>query len=282
VSQKQGTDCTRLYDTISGGVSTTAATGLYRPFCKHAFTKLIESGMFVPSTNIPEPLQGNVAPAKGMPEGSVVRMETKALVPDNAAKEVVSYARYALLETLEADSSNDDVSTKGIQVMNLVVFPSNETSLPVWGVDLVSLPGNKHLLAMDVQPMIKEKNDVYSEKFKGWFDEHVDKQFEWGGEMPPEASKFFSTNALWTRLSGEEAVDIIQTKVFDAFSAHLDLYLQLLEEYQSDEEEETTNHHEEYLQYRLANDPARPMLKSLYGPEWTEEVLTKVLFPSEM
>ena len=233
VSQRHKTSgATRLYDTSSG--ATTAATGLYRPFCKHAFAKLTESGMFVPSSDIPAQLQGNVAPAKGMPEGSVVKMETKALMPDDTAKKVVSYARYALLETLEADSTNADVSTKGIQVMNLVVFPSNQTSLPVWGVDLVSLPGNKHLLAMDVQPMTEEQSDVYSEKFKGWFDEHVDKQFEWGGDLPPEASKFFSPNALWTRLSGEEAVDIIQTKVFDAFSAHLDLYLQMLKEYQAD------------------------------------------------
>jgi hypothetical protein len=37
---------------------------------------------------------------------------------------------------------------------------------------------------------------------------------------------------------------------------------------------------EAYLQYRLENDPARPMLRALYGEEWSEEVLTTVLFPS--
>lgn len=99
--------------------STASSTGLYRPFCEHAFMKLEKSGLFVPSTDLPESLQGNVAPAKGMPEGSVVKMETKALVPSN---EVVSYARYALLETIVTDYT-EQVSAKGIQVMNLVVFP---------------------------------------------------------------------------------------------------------------------------------------------------------------
>jgi len=245
--------------------------------------KLEESGLFSLSTDTPKSLQGNTAPAKGMPEGSVVKMETKALTSNS--RDVVSYARYALLETIVADSEEEDVSTRGIQVMNLVVFPSNQTSLPVLGVDLVSLPGNKHLLAMDVQPMttIDEESEFmksYSNKWKQWHEKHAS-QFEWGGDMPPEACKFFSPYALWTRLSGEEAVNVIQGKVFDAFCNHLDLYLQMLQDYTLSEEAEA-NHQDEYLEYRLKNDPARPMLKSLYGPEWTEEVLTKVLFPAEM
>lgn len=51
-------------------VSSTTATGLYR-----AFTKLEESGLFIPFTGIPKSVRGKEAPAKGMPEGSVVKME---------------------------------------------------------------------------------------------------------------------------------------------------------------------------------------------------------------
>jgi hypothetical protein len=47
----------------------------------------------------------------------------------------------------------------------------------------------------------------------------------------------------------------------------------------SDDQENRRSHQGEYLEYRLANDPARPMLKSLYGPEWTERLLNEVLFP---
>jgi hypothetical protein len=275
-SRFQGSSSTQLR---SSSIPSTA-TGLYRPFCEYAFMKLEESGLFLPC-EIPSNLQGNTAPAKGMLEGSIVKMETKAL---KANSKDVSYARYALLETLVADNQND-VSTKGIQVMNLVVFPSNQTALPVWGVDLVSLPGNKHLLAMDVQPMTTQPVETewkkhYDRLWKRWHENYVQDEFEWGGAMPPEASKFFSPFALWTRLSGEDAVDVIQNQVFDAFCESLDLYLQMLHDYNAPDCE--NNHQEEYLQYRLKNDPARPMLQSLYGPDWTEEVLTKVLFPLDM
>eukprot|EP00957_Ditylum_brightwellii_P055842 4230951-Ditylum_brightwellii.AAC.1 len=33
------------------------------------------------------------------------------------------------------------------------------------------------------------------------------------------------------------------------------------------------NGHTDYLNYRRANDPARPMLRSLYGEEWTEQLI---------
>lgn len=268
-------------------MASTEASGLYRPFCEYAFEKLQESGLFIPTNDIPVDLQGNQAPAKGMPEGSVVKMETKALTPSSS--DAVSYARYALLETIlpHNDTEESEISTSGIQVMNLVVFPSNKTSLPVWGVDLVSLPGNKHLLAMDVQPMTCAETEflnAYNSKWKEWYDTHA-QQFEWGGDLPPDATKFFSPFALWTRQTGPDAVDIIQNQVFDAFCDHLDLYLQMLQDYKSTaatQEEACSNHQDEYLAYRLENDPARPMLQSLYGPEWTEEVLARVLFPSEM
>jgi phycoerythrobilin:ferredoxin oxidoreductase len=34
----------------------------------------------------------------------------------------------------------------------------------------------------------------------------------------------------------------------------------------------------DYLNYRRDNDPARPMLKSLYGEEWTEKLIGEILF----
>ena len=36
--------------------------------------------------------------------------------------------------------------------------------------------------------------------------------------------------------------------------------------------------HRDYLAYRKNNDPARPMLTRLYGHEWTEEVISEILF----
>jgi phycoerythrobilin:ferredoxin oxidoreductase len=297
--------------------------GLYRPFCEHALSRLVQSGLFVPSTDIPTHLQQNEAPAKGMPPGTLVKIETRALLPKNN-NNVMAYARCALLETIpfpndedddDDDDDDDSVSTRGIQVMNLVVFPSPHTNLPVWGVDLVSLPGDKHLLAMDVQPMTttttttttRDDDDddggetqdnpnlalLFQEWHEKYFKQHA--SLEWGGDMPEQAQKFFSPNVLWTRLKGEGALPIIQGHIMDAFVAHLELYLQLVEQYSTTTTTDNTttdntttttttpknvnNYQEEYLQYRLMNDPARPMLQSLYGVDWTEQLLTQVLFP---
>lgn len=245
--------------------------GLYRPFLDYAWKKLEHAGILLSSDGslVPSDLAVNTAVAKGMPEGTVVKISVDA----KRGSSPVQYGRYALLETLLPEEN--DTNIKGIQVLNLVVFGT--PPLPVWGVDLVSLPGNRHLLAMDVQPMVASTSSTNDDKWKAWHDTHVRDTFEWGGDLPEAARKFFSPHALWTRLSGENAIETIQTTVFAAFCAHLDLYLECVASSRA-ETPLAENHQAEYLDYRLANDPARPMLQSLYGPEWTERVLEEVLF----
>ena len=76
------------------------------------------------------------------------------------------------------------------------------------------------------------------------------------------------------------AVDIIQTNIFAAFQGHIDKYLELLERYVDNQEAvEGNNQQHSYLNYRRINDPAKPMLNSLYGMEWTQTLLDNVLFP---
>ena len=41
---------------------------------------------------------------------------------------------------------------------------------------------------------------------------------------------------------------------------------------------ELTNGQNNYLKYRRDNDPARPMLSSLFGKEFTESLIKEVLF----
>ena len=117
----------------------------------------------------------------------------------------------------------------------------------------------------------------------------------WGEEIPPAALRYFSPCALWTRLVGSDdcdALSIIRNEVFVAFCDYLDLYLEMMNdvknnsdgkdsESESDEVllvEACTQGHRDYLDYRMTNDPARPMLKRLYGDEYTEDVISNVLF----
>ena len=84
-----------------------------------------------------------------------------ALVPkkDLVVSHPIRLARYALLETMAKDDGGGGVKMdgSGIQVLNLVIFPKFGCSLlPVFGADLVSLPGNKHLIAIDFQPLSED------------------------------------------------------------------------------------------------------------------------------
>ncbi|CAB9530400.1 Phycoerythrobilin:ferredoxin oxidoreductase [Seminavis robusta] len=263
----------------------TSAKGLYRPFAEHAWSTLLEDPSLEPKDDIPEELLINTAVAKGFPPDSIVRMETRALIPTQKDSSI-RYARYALLETLVPN--NHDNSTEGIQVLNLVIFPS-QRNLPVFGADMVSLPGGKHLLLLDAQPMAQQRQ--FQEHWNQWHETHVQPQFPWGGDMPEQVQQYVSDRALWTRLvsgssnddEGEPTpIHKIQTQLWDAFQEHLEVYLDLLlAESANDNEDDGGDDDPQgpYIQYRLENDPARPMLKSLYGEEWTERVLHEVLFP---
>jgi len=254
------------------------AAGLYQKFSEHAWQKLEVSGLFQ-AADLPSELRTNVAPAKGTKD-SVVRISTKAMIPTTESEPIVRYARVALLETI-SESSEEKIQSDGIQVLNFVVIPSDSTSLPVLGIDLVSLPGNRHLLLLDAQPMAHP--NPFEDRWRSWHETFVGgcPHFPWGGDFPEPVQQYVSKHTLWTRLQEQEnPVPIIQNQVWDAFVAHLDLYLELLNECKNDPTKvQGGNHQPGYLEYRRNNDPAKPMLNSLYGGEWTERVLDEVLFP---
>lgn len=254
--------------------------GLYRKFWEHGWKEIQESGLFQDMT-LPSDLEQNEAPAKGMKD-SVVKITTRAMTPSEGNSDLVLYARMALLETVSTTSGESLVQSRGIQVLNFVIIPASSTSLPVLGIDLVTLPGGKNLLLLDAQPMIHP--NPYEECWKDWHESCVvgNSRFPWGGDFPEPVQKYVSKYALWTRLTNsdeENTVDTIQNDVYDAFVGHLERYLNLLQECRTSGQFEGTNHQPSYLDYRRNNDPAKPMLNSLYGLEWTNRILDEVLFP---
>jgi phycoerythrobilin:ferredoxin oxidoreductase len=268
--------------------------GLYKKFADHAYDRLSSSMYFTESSSVPNHLQQNEAPAKGM-ESSIVKISTKAFVPSNIgrAQNLVRYARITLLETVpvtaavsEVDDTGSNIRRRhssGIHVLNFVILPSDQTNLPALGIDLVSLPGSKHLLLMDSQPMVQP--NPHEDYMTQWYQSYaVSPNFPWGGDFPEQVKQYVSKNALWTRLQDitENPIKVIEEHVWDAFVEHLDLYLNLFERYQHDVESiQGPNVQPAYLDYRRTNDPAKPMLNSLYGSEWTESLLDEVLFPKE-
>jgi len=261
-----------LFSDATGGLPSDSS-GLYRPISDLIWAKVTK--LFPNLCEIETP--SNIVPAKGLADHQV-RIQTRALRGDS----LIRYARVALLETI---NNQEKMCTKGIQVMNWVVLPSIDSGLPVWSADFVSLPGDKHLLLLDSQPMALDESikSQYETNFVEWKRQYVDGCFEAGDELPDAVQKFVSPNALWSRLMPTDdigSVDILeklQGPLLTATAQHFDIYSAMV---LSDAHVDQPNQQDEYIKYRLANDPARPMLKSLYGEEWTENVLTDVLFPS--
>lgn len=312
---------------------------LYRKFHDYAWGKILLGDNI---NTVPDELTSNSSPSKGATAGSNVVANIRSisqfpyLVADkqdlNDNGQVLRLARSALLET-QTPESVPLISSMTIHVLNFVSFPSpyirgvvhnnsgNEEylRLPIFGADIVSLPGNKHLVAIDFQPVLPMIGSVDSTG-----DERtllVPKQFAhfesrlqqihskyqrsntdstpllpWGGDIPPQAMRFFSPYALWTRLGDENAMETVNTVVWEAFQEYTDLYLELMRAVQDEVnagklrvvaprghreiENQVWKGQMDYLEYRRTNDPARPMLQRLFGNEWSERVISEVLFPS--
>jgi hypothetical protein len=310
-------DQTEVGQTLSSSPSNNNDAGPYRKFAEYAWQRLTALD-YLQDAKVDPQLQSNQS-AVHPKDGSSVHMTVRALTGAPATTSPIRYARYALLETqlpistatTAASTTVNAAGSTTIQVLNLVVFPNSD--LPVWGADFVSLPGNKHLLLLDAQPMPKMVGGGvvgdgggcdYSQHWEEWYESHdIAATFPWGGDLPEKVQPFVSKFALWSRLGGGGAApgtantpDAVQAMMegplYEAYCDHLDRYLHLVasssssgnDDQSSSSTTSTTrigDYHgqRDYIAYRLANDPARPMLKRLFGEEWTEQVLENVLFP---
>lgn len=315
-------------------------TNLYRKFHDYAWNKLLMDDN--PSLNTaPEELHSNSSPSKGATAGSNVVANIRSisqfpyLIADRQevvdGGQVLRLARSAFLET-QTPESEPLINPMTIHVLNFVSFPSpyiqevdyknsgegEYLGLPIFGADIVSLPGNKHLVAIDFQPVLPLVDSIggdgverklllptqyahFESKLQQIHSKYQSSNADsipmlpWGGDIPPQAMRFFSPYALWTRLGDENAMDTVNTSVWNAFQEYIDLYLELMRAVQDDvnagnlrivestgdngRENPVWKGHIDYLEYRGTNDPARPMLQRLYGNEWSERVISEVLFP---
>ena len=168
-------------------------------------------------------------------------------------------------------------------VMNLVISPLNNYDLPFFGADFVTLP-NGHLLALDLQPALK---DDINHTQKVW-DELKPIHANWqsklpsGGDIPSEARQYFSPAFLWSRIElGEEGDKLISQIIKPAFNEYLYCFLDLLIDAKMISKERSLkmlNAQKEYMRYRAEKDPARGMLRGFFGELWTERYINNILF----
>jgi phycoerythrobilin:ferredoxin oxidoreductase len=100
--------------------------------------------------------------------------------------------------------------------------------------------------------------------------------------MSDDVARFFSPGLIWSKLPKEENSEyLIANQLYNSFTEYLKLYLEIL--FESNEvnaklQTELRIGQNNYLKYRRDKDPARPMLSSLFGKEFTESLIQEVLF----
>ena len=101
-------------------------------------------------------------------------------------------------------------------------------------------------------------------------------------KMSDQIAQFFSPGVIWSKLPKDETSEnLINNNLYQTFQKYVDLYLNVLfkaEEVDLEVQKELINGQIHYLEYRKSKDPARPMLKVLFGETFTESLINNLLF----
>ncbi len=175
------------------------------------------------------------------------------------------------------------INSPNYSVLNFLIIPNQIYNFPFLGVDFVTLP-KMHLLVLDFQPSLKIEKQFDKKLLERLLTlrSNCHRKIPIAEEFSSQLSSFFSPGLIWSKLPKEDSSDfLISTQLFSSFKSYLDLYLEVL--FQSNPvevnlEREIINGQNAYLQFRKDNDPARPMLRSLFGDEFCESLINNVLF----
>ncbi len=175
------------------------------------------------------------------------------------------------------------IDSPNYSVLNFLIIPNTKYNIPFLGVDFVSLP-KSHLLVIDFQPSLKVENQFTNELLEqlGELKKNCHSSLPVAEKMSANVSRFFSPGLIWSRLPKQPYSDyLIENQLYNTFTEYVKLYLKTLfesEEVNLDLQQKLINGQNNYLNYRRDNDPARPMLSNLFGNDFTESLINKVLF----
>ncbi len=175
------------------------------------------------------------------------------------------------------------INSPNYSVLNFLIIPNTIYNIPFFGVDFVSLP-NRYLLVLDFQPSLIIENQYSKELLEKLIKIKTSchSSLPIAEKMSSDVARFFSPGLIWSKLPKKESSDfLIANQLYSSFTEYLTLYLEILFESQESNlemQKELIKGQNNYLQYRRDNDPARPMLSSLFGKEFTESLIKEVLF----
>ena len=175
------------------------------------------------------------------------------------------------------------INSSSYCVLNFLIIPNTKYNVPFFGIDFVSLP-NYHLIVLDFQPSLDITKQFDNELLKELlsFRDEFHQKVKMAGKMSEQIAEFFSPGVIWSKLPKEEiSENLIKNNLYTTFQKYLDLYLNILfrsKEVDLEVQKELMKGQSHYLEYRKSKDPARPMLKVLFGEIFTESLINNLLF----
>jgi len=168
-------------------------------------------------------------------------------------------------------------------VLNFLIIPKCNYNIPFLGIDFVSLP-KYHLIVLDFQPSLHISKQFDKDLLKELLiiKDKFHQKVPMATKMSEQIARFFSPGVIWSKLPRDEmSENLINNNLYPTFQKYLDLYLNILfraEEVDLEVQKELINGQINYLEYRKSKDPARPMLKVLFGEPFTESLINNLLF----
>ena len=168
-------------------------------------------------------------------------------------------------------------------VLNFLIIPKSQYNIPFLGIDFVSLP-NYHLIVLDFQPSLHISKQFDKDLLKELLTirDEFHKKVPMAEKMSEKIAQFFSPGVIWSKLpKNETSENLINNNLYPTFQKYLNLYLNTLfeaEEVDLEVQKEIISGQIRYLEYRKSKDPARPMLKVLFGETFTEALINNLLF----
>ena len=175
------------------------------------------------------------------------------------------------------------INSPSYSVLNFLIIPKSQYNIPFLGIDFVSLP-NYHLIVLDFQPSLNISKQFDKDLLNKLLTikDKFHKKVPRAPKMSDQIAQFFSPGVIWSKLPKEEiSENLINNNLYPTFQKYLDLYLNILfraEEVDLQVQKELINGQTQYLEYRKSKDPARPMLKILFGETFTESLINNLLF----
>ena len=175
------------------------------------------------------------------------------------------------------------IDSPSYSVLNFLIIPKSQYNIPFLGIDFVSLP-NYHLIVLDFQPSLHISKQFDEDLLKELLS--LKKEFHqkvpMASKMSEHIEQFFSPGVIWSKLPKDEiSEDLINKNLYQTFQKYFDLYLNILfraGKVNSEVQKELINGQIHYLQYRTSKDPAKPMLKVLFGETFTNSLINNLLF----